>query len=51
MRSWWADIYDTLRTAGAVVANNSWGMHYSDADDIQNYMTTNSVNAATAYAA
>ena len=43
---WFADIYDNLRTAGAVVANNSWGYVTHDADDIQNYMTTNSVNAA-----
>ena len=50
LQDWWADFFDSARTNGAAVANMSFGSNTVDADDIDTYMTNNSVNAATAYA-
>ena len=46
----WANATDSARSAGAVALNMSWGSNNYDAEDIQNYMSNNSVNAATAVA-
>ena len=46
----WANATDSARSAGAVALNMSWESNNYDAEDIQNYMSNNSVNAATAVA-
>ena len=43
----WANATDSARSAGAVALNMSWGSNTVLADDIQNYMSNNSVDAAT----
>ena len=42
----WANATDSARTNGAVALNMSWGSNTVLADDIQNYMSDNSVDAA-----
>ena len=42
----WANATDSARTSNAVALNMSWGSDTVLADDIQNYMSDNSVDAA-----
>ena len=46
----WANATDSVLRLRAVALNMSWGSNLYDAEDIQNYMSNNSVDAATAVA-